>query len=95
LTEENKCGSASQHLKVVTIIGVGGMGKTTLAKQVYQELKAQFKCCAFITVSRTPDMMSILRIILSEVSNQRYVDTEAGNIQQLIGKVHDFLIGKR
>jgi disease resistance protein RPM1 len=80
---------------VVTIIGVGGMGKTTLANQVYQELKAQFECCAFITVSRTPDMMSILRIILSEVSNQCYVDTEAGNIQQLIGKVHDFLIGKR
>jgi disease resistance protein RPM1 len=66
---------------MLSIVGVGGMGKTTLVNQVYQELKAQFECCAFITVSRTPDMMSILRIILSEVSNQRYVDTEAGNTQ--------------
>jgi disease resistance protein RPM1 len=42
LTEENGCGSASQHLNVLSIIGVGGMGKMTLANQVYQELKAQF-----------------------------------------------------
>jgi disease resistance protein RPM1 len=95
LTEEEGCTAAPQYLKVVSIVGVGGMGKTTLANQVYQELKVQFQCSAFISVSRTPDMMSILRTILSEVSNQRYVDTEAGSIQHLISKVHDFLLGKR
>jgi disease resistance protein RPM1 len=42
LTKENGCGSASQHLNMLPIIGVGGMGKTTLKNQVYQELKAQF-----------------------------------------------------
>jgi disease resistance protein RPM1 len=42
LTEENGCGSASQHLNMLPIIGVGGMGKTTLENQVYRELKAQF-----------------------------------------------------
>jgi disease resistance protein RPM1 len=95
LTEEEGCGSAPQHPKVVSIVGFGGIGKTTLANQVYQELKAQFQCSAFISVSRTPDMMSILRTILSEVSNQKYVDTEAGSIQHLISKVHDFLTDQR
>ncbi|XP_047043191.1 disease resistance protein RGA5-like [Lolium rigidum] len=95
LTEEQGCGLTPQNLKVVAIVGFGGIGKTTLANQVYQELKVQFQCSAFISVSRTPDMMSILRTILSEVSKQRYVDTEAGSIQHLISKVHDFLIGKR
>jgi disease resistance protein RPM1 len=95
LTEEQGCGSASQHLKVVSIVGVGGLGKTTLAHQVYQELKAQFECCAFVSVSRTPNMMRIMRTILSEVSNQRYVDTEARIIQHPIGKVHELLTDKR
>ncbi|XP_047043192.1 disease resistance protein RGA5-like [Lolium rigidum] len=95
LTQDETCGSTPQHLKVVSIVGFGGIGKTTLANQVYQELKAQFQCGAFISVSRTPDMMSILRTILSDVSNQKYVDTEAGSIQHLISKVHDFLTDKR
>jgi disease resistance protein RPM1 len=36
LMEENGCGSASQHLNMLPIIGVGGMGMTTLENQVYQ-----------------------------------------------------------
>jgi disease resistance protein RPM1 len=95
LTEEEGCESGPQYLKVVSIVGFGGIGKTTLANQVYLELKAQFQCSAFVSISRTPDMMSIMRTILNEVSNQRYADTEAGSIQHLIGKVHSFLIDKR
>lgn len=83
--------------KVVSIVGFGGMGKTTLANQVYVELKNQFEfdCWAFVSVSRNPDMMKILRTILSEVSNKHYAYTEAGSIQQLIGIITDFLKDKR
>ncbi|CAL5012030.1 unnamed protein product [Urochloa decumbens] len=84
-------------LNVVSIVGFGGMGKTTLANQVFVELKNQFKfdCWAFVSVSRNPDLMKVLRTILSEVSNQPYAYTEAGSIQQLIGKITDFLKDKR
>uniref|UniRef100_A0A453Q732 Disease resistance protein RPM1 n=1 Tax=Aegilops tauschii subsp. strangulata TaxID=200361 RepID=A0A453Q732_AEGTS len=40
-------------------------------------------------------MMNLLRTILSEVSGQSYVNTEAGSIQQLISKIVDVLADKR
>nr|UBY07524.1 NBS-LRR disease resistance protein [Dasypyrum villosum] len=87
--------STQERMKLVSIVGSGGLGKTTLANQVYQDLKGKFKCQAFLSVSRNPDMMSIFRTILSEVSGQRYADTEAGSIQQLISKIVNFLADKR
>ncbi|KAF6983280.1 hypothetical protein CFC21_112446 [Triticum aestivum] len=95
LTDEDGVASTQQHVKMVSIVGSGGMGKTTLANQVYQELKEKFKCKAFISVSRNPDMTNILRTILSEVSGQAYASTKAGTIQQLIGKITNVLAHKR
>ncbi|XP_073356839.1 disease resistance protein PIK6-NP-like [Aegilops tauschii subsp. strangulata] len=42
LTEQEGCVSAKKQLKLVSITGCGGMGKTTLANQVYQDLKGKF-----------------------------------------------------
>ncbi|KAL6644323.1 hypothetical protein ACP70R_015931 [Stipagrostis hirtigluma subsp. patula] len=94
LMKEDGCLPSLQP-RVVSIVGFGGMGKTTLASQVYEELKEQFECCVFVSVSRNPDVMKILRTILSEVSNEPYAYTEAGDIQQLIRKIADFLKDKR
>nr|QKW90242.1 wheat stem rust immune receptor [Thinopyrum obtusiflorum] len=87
--------STRDKMNLVSIVGSGGMGKTTLANQVYQDLKGKFKCRVFLSVSRNPDMMNIFRTILSQVSGQRYGDTEAGSIQQLIIKIAEFLLDKR
>ncbi|KAF7087338.1 hypothetical protein CFC21_090538 [Triticum aestivum] len=86
--------STDEQPKLVSIVGSGGMGKTTLANQVYQELKEKFECKAFVSVSRNPDIMNILRTILAEVS-QGCTNTEAGSIQQLISKINDCLANKR
>ncbi|KAM3245589.1 hypothetical protein ACQJBY_056739 [Aegilops geniculata] len=93
--EDVRVSEQQQQLKIVSIVGSGGMGKTTLANQVYQELKRQYECWAFISVSRNPDMTNILRTILSEVAKKDYANTEAGNIQQLVSKIVDFLADKR
>ncbi|KAF7092320.1 hypothetical protein CFC21_094817 [Triticum aestivum] len=95
LTDDDGCATTQQQPKIVSITGPGGMGKTTLANQVYQEIKGQFECCAFLSVSRSPDMMNILRTILSEVSGQGYSSTKAGSVQILISKINDFLLNKR
>ncbi|XP_037458809.1 disease resistance protein RGA5-like [Triticum dicoccoides] len=87
--------SINRQPKLVSIVGSAGIGKTTLANQVYQDLKRKFKYRAFLSVSRNPDMMNIMRIIHSQVSGLRFADTEAGSIQQVIINITTFLAEKR
>jgi disease resistance protein RPM1 len=94
LTEEDGCAS-TQGLKMVSIVGPGGIGKTTLAYQLYQQLKVDFECWAFVSISLKSDMMTILRDVFNQVSNQPYVNTEFHSIEQLILKISNFLENKR
>ncbi|CAL5006702.1 unnamed protein product [Urochloa decumbens] len=88
-------GWASSTLKVVSIVGLGGMGKTTVANQVYLELKGEYDCHAFVTVSRNPDIMKVLRNILCQVNNEPHHNIETWNIQLLIRKIIISLEHKR
>ncbi|CAL5012341.1 unnamed protein product [Urochloa decumbens] len=85
----------SYHHHVVSIVGVGGLGKTTLANQVYQELRGQFGCHAFVSVTRNPNIRNVLKNILYQVSYETYSNIEAWDIQLLISELIESIKGSR
>uniref|UniRef100_A0ACD5ZKQ0 Uncharacterized protein n=1 Tax=Avena sativa TaxID=4498 RepID=A0ACD5ZKQ0_AVESA len=89
---DKECES-SHRPNVVSIVGCGGLGKTTLAKQVYDKLGAYFECRAFVSISRTPDMIGILSCILSEVSNGK--EHARASYQQIVHQIRKILTDKR
>ena len=82
-------------MKVVSIVGCGGLGKTTVANQVYRNIADQFDCHAFVSLSQNPDMVMIFRSILSQVKKNEYDTTNSCDQEHLIRELRDFLKDKR
>ncbi|XP_047084229.1 disease resistance protein RGA5-like [Lolium rigidum] len=91
-TEESE---SSHHPKVVSFVGYGGLGKTTLAKQVYDKLGENFECRAFVSISRNPDMTKILSSVLSQIQNKTEAHAGSEDLQHIIDHIREFLKDKR
>ncbi|KAM3196886.1 hypothetical protein ACQJBY_072527 [Aegilops geniculata] len=83
---------ASKQLKILSIFGFGGLGKTTIAKAAYDKFKAQFDCSAFVPVGRNPSVKKLLNDILLEFAEQKYLELDE---RQLINKLRGLLENKR
>ncbi|XP_048446379.1 disease resistance protein RPM1-like [Pyrus x bretschneideri] len=59
--------------EVISVVGMGGLGKTTLAKKVYDQPKVMghFDCYAWITVSQSYRVEDLLRTVIKKFYSSR------------------------
>jgi disease resistance protein RPM1 len=86
---------------VISIVGMGGLGKTTLVTRVYNNhiIKRGFDCWAWISVSQTCGTGELLRSIIKELFGATSVvipnNVGSMNYRQLVGMLIDYLHLKR
>uniref|UniRef100_A0A0E0J8S1 AAA+ ATPase domain-containing protein n=1 Tax=Oryza nivara TaxID=4536 RepID=A0A0E0J8S1_ORYNI len=85
-------GKPLEQRKVVSIVGLGGLGKTTLANEVYKTIQGDFKCITFVSISRTPNIRKILVDMLKGLGSNGDVSEDE---QNLISHLRGFLKDKR
>lgn len=102
---------SDDKVKTVSIVGPGGLGKTTLARAVYDKVSLKYDCYAFVQVGQTTDRNKVLRDILidlnlnAETKNMisaydkkpfsSIADLKELDAHQLIARLHIYLEGKR
>ncbi|KAM0848021.1 hypothetical protein ACQ4PT_054650 [Festuca glaucescens] len=88
---------SEQRLKILSICGFGGLGKTTLAKAVYDVLRPQFHSGAFVSVGRAPNVKKVLKEIIYEIDMNEYAAIQAATLDetQLIKQISRLLQKKR
>uniref|UniRef100_A0A0E0FMH5 AAA+ ATPase domain-containing protein n=1 Tax=Oryza nivara TaxID=4536 RepID=A0A0E0FMH5_ORYNI len=95
LMAERRDDGKAQGIKVVSIVGFGGLGKTTLANQVYNKIKGRYDCSVLVSVSQTPNLRNVLRSILKGVRSHTYGVSDDDDEQQLIDRLREYLKDKR
>jgi ATPase subunit of ABC transporter with duplicated ATPase domains len=85
---------STKKLKIVSVVGFGGLGKTTLVKTVYEKIKRDFDCRAFVPVGQNADAKKVFMDILRDLGMYGSHLTELDE-RQLIDKLRERFENKR
>ena len=96
---ETKLLASDNNLSVVSIVAMGGAGKTTLARKIYNsnKIKEHFHTIAWVTVSQKFKGADLLKDIMKQIFGGKYEGREIDQMQEYeVGKkIRDFLLDKR
>ncbi|MCI47338.1 CC-NBS-LRR resistance protein, partial [Trifolium medium] len=89
LSSEN---GSSDQTPIISIVGLGGMGKTTFAKLVYHDnmIEGHFELKAWVYVSKTYDVVGLTKDILKTFN----FPADGENLNLLQHQLQSTLMGK-
>ncbi|KAL8053662.1 hypothetical protein ABFX02_05G087300 [Erythranthe guttata] len=92
----DKLTGQQSNLRIIPIVGMGGIGKTTLARNAYVEFMKHFDIRAWVTVSQNYNVREILIEILLCINKAESRETLSAKSEGELGvKVHQSLWGRR
>ncbi|XP_027922471.1 putative disease resistance protein At3g14460 [Vigna unguiculata] len=83
------------HPSVLSIVGMGGLGKTTLAQHVYNDTKleeAKFDITAWVCVSDHFNVLTVTKTILEAVTKSK---DDSGDLQMVHERLKEKISGKK
>ncbi|KAF8038698.1 hypothetical protein BT93_B1289 [Corymbia citriodora subsp. variegata] len=90
-------GAETSETQIMGIHGMGGIGKTTIAKIIYNQLSENFEGCCFLSnireVSKLKGIQCLQHQLISDILNMKW--TEIRNIDEGIKAIKDRLSNKR
>jgi ATPase subunit of ABC transporter with duplicated ATPase domains len=81
-------------VKIVSVVGFGGLGKTTLVKMIYEKIKGDFDYSAFVPIGRNANVKKVFMDIIHDIGMYKSHFTDLDE-KQLIDKLREGLKNKR